>query len=165
MVSPLILQVETEWPTSPKRAGEPGAEECERLQTQQRELLTRLREGLTQGSQIPLATVREVFHTPPSSATKTLAIGLLEMAEAELEAGRSGAATQLWKDALRLGPARARGGVVIHFLIAQAVEKRTLESIKAHLDRLPVTDRRELAQRSGVSNRSGSSRPSFSPVT
>ena len=143
---PVILQVETEWPTSPKRAVEPSAEERERRQTQQRELLTRLREGLAQEAQIPLATVREVFHTPPSSATKTLVIDLLEMAEAELDAGRSGAATQLWKDAVRLGAPRARGGVVIHFLIALAVEKRTLESISAHLDRLSVTDRRELAQ-------------------
>lgn len=110
-----------------------------------RTLLPKLRAGLAKKSQMPLAAVREAFATPPAQTSKALITGLIAMAESELAAGRSAEAALLWSDALRFGPARVRGGAAIHLMIGIAGEKRILNSIETHRDRLAAADRRALA--------------------
>ena len=140
-----LVEVETEWQALPKPSVELGAEQLELQRTSRLALITTLRTGLAKESQMPLATVREVFHTPPAQTSKPVIVGLIEMAEAELAAGRSAEATQLWSDALRFSPARIKGGVAIHLMVGLAGEKRTLDSVTMHLDRLSAIDRRKLA--------------------
>jgi hypothetical protein len=97
---------------------------------------------------MPLATVREAYRLQPDTfdATKQLFIGLNELAITELVAGRVTEARKIWCDALRLAPARYRGGVLIHYLVALAGERRTVETIRAHLDELPTAEQSELAK-------------------
>jgi len=129
-----LVQVETAWQSTTNASAH-------------RELLPKLRSGLSKESQMPLAIVRLAFVNPPtqSVSSKILILGLISLAEAELAAGRGTEAVQLWSDALLFGPARCRGGAAIHLMVGIGGEKRILESVEAHRDRLSPDDRRRLA--------------------
>jgi len=129
-----LVQVETAWQSTTNASAH-------------RELLPKLRSGLSKESQMPLAIVRLAFVNPPtqSLSSKLLIQGLISLAEAELSAGRATEAVQLWSDALLFGPARCRGGAAIHLMVGIGGEKRILESVETHRDRLSPDDRHRLA--------------------
>jgi len=127
-----LVKAETEWSRATNSADKLA-------------LIGILRAGLAQESQLPLATVREAFQALPTPSSKDLTLGLVELAEAELAAGRIPEAVRLWTDALRFGQARVKGGTVLQLLVAIAGEKRVLESVDKHRERLSPAERRELA--------------------
>ena len=127
-----LVNVEASWRSAPDSA-------------QKAQCLPLLRSALSKESRMPLAVAREVFSNPPAQASKAFITGLVAMAEEALAAGRGRESAQVWNDALRFGPARVQGGLVIHRMIAMAGEKRILNSIESNSDRLDPADRQELA--------------------